>query len=90
MAAASVRVPRVSCSLQQTLQDQQVDLTQALFKLLLWSGVLEHVRFCVGLLRVESRFPTASGSLESKPHWPPKPNILGARLPGTGPPGWGA
>ena len=63
MSAASVYVPRVSCSfllpLQEILQDQQVSLTQAPFKLLLLPWVLECVRFCVHPLRVESLFPTA-------------------------------
>ena len=37
-------------------------------------------------------FPQPSGSPKSKPHWPSKPNVLGAHLPGAGPPppGWGA
>ena len=64
MAAASVYVPRVSSScllaLWEAFQDQQVGLIQAPFKLLLLPWVLEHVRFCVHPLRVESLlFPTA-------------------------------
>ena len=46
MAAASVPVPWMSSScflpLQETLQDQQVGLTQASFKLLLLLWVPEH------------------------------------------------
>ena len=34
-------------------------------------------------------FPQPSGSPESKPRWPSKPNILGAHLPGAGPLGQG-
>ena len=55
MASASVCVPRVNCSwlwsFQETLQDQQVGLTQAPLKLLLLPWVLEHMRFWVFLLR---------------------------------------
>ena len=62
MAAASVYVPRVSPScllpLQEALQDQQVHLTQALFKCLLLPLISEHVKFCVHHLRVEFLFPT--------------------------------
>lgn len=38
----------------ETLQDQQLGLTEVLFKLLLLPRVLEHVRFCMGPLTVES------------------------------------
>ena len=37
----------------------------------------------------EIYFPQPSGSPQSKPCWPSKLNVLGACLPGTGPPGWG-
>ena len=55
--------PRVisSClpvSLWETLQDQQVGLTQVPFNLLLLPWVLEQVRFCMCPFRVESLFPT--------------------------------
>ena len=40
--------------LWEALQDQQLPLTQAPFKLLLQYWVLEHVRFCMPALRVES------------------------------------
>ena len=62
MAVANIYVLRVSTScllpLWETLQDQQVILTQDLFKLLLLTWVPECVRFCVCPLRVESLFPT--------------------------------
>ena len=49
MAAATVCVPGVTSRcllpLQEALQDQEVALTQAPFKLLLLSWVLEHVDF---------------------------------------------
>ena len=45
--------------LREVLQDLQVGLTQAPFKLLLLPWIPEHVRFCVGPLRVESLFPAA-------------------------------
>ena len=50
---------------------------------------LEHVRFCVHPVRVES-LPQSSGTPKSKPCWPSKPNVLWARLTGAGPQGWGA
>ena len=71
--------------LREALQDQQVGLTQAPFKLLLLPWISEHVRFCVRPLRVESLFPTAPRSRENKPHWPSKLSVLGAYLPGAGP-----
>ena len=40
--------------LWEALQDQQLPLTQAPLKLLLQPWVLEHVRFCMPPLRVES------------------------------------
>ena len=58
MAAPSVCVLRVSSScllpLWETSQDQQLGLTQAPFKLLLFPWALERVRFCVCPLGVES------------------------------------
>ena len=45
--------------LWEALQDQQLPLTQAPLKLLLQPWVLEHVRFYVHHLQVESPFPTA-------------------------------
>ena len=63
MAAASVYIPGMSPSfllpLQETLQDQQVGLIQVPFTLLLLPWVLEHVRFRMHALRVESLFPPA-------------------------------
>ena len=41
-------------------------------------------------LRVECLFPSALWLSQNKPHLPSKPNVLGAHLPGAGPPGWGA
>ena len=45
--------------LREALQDQQVGLTQVPFKFLPLPWVPGHVKFCVGLLRVVSLFPTA-------------------------------
>ena len=45
--------------LQEVLQDQHLDLIQIPFKLLLLPWVLEHVRFCVCPLRVDSPFATS-------------------------------
>ena len=65
MADASVCVPKVSHScplpLQETLQDQQVCLTQASIKLLLLLWVLVNIRFCVHPLRVTTLFPLVLG-----------------------------
>ena len=63
MVATSVYVSRVSSScllpFWETLQNQQVGLTQTSFKLLLLLWVPKHLRFCVCPLKVESLFPTA-------------------------------
>ena len=80
MAATRARVPRVSCSCLlppwETLQDQDVGLTQVPFKLLLLPWVLEYVEFCVLPLIVESisysplTFPKLSpASLPSQTFW---------------------
>ena len=78
------------CPQGKALQDQQLGLTQAPFKLFLLPWVPEHVRFCMFPLRVEFLFHTALWDSPSKPHCPSKPNVLGAYLPGTGPTGWQA
>ena len=71
MAAASVCVPWVISSylllLWEALQDQQVDLTQALCTLLLLPLVPEYVRFCIHPFRVDLYFPQPSCSPNSKP-----------------------
>ena len=58
MVATSVSIhtgsPCCLLALREALQDQQVGLTQAPFKLLPLRGDLEHVRFCVRPLRAES------------------------------------
>ena len=45
--------------LQEALQDQQVGLIQAPFKLVFLPWVSKYVRFGVHPLRVKSTFPTA-------------------------------
>ena len=61
MAAASVCDVRVSCTcplpLGETLQDQQVGLTQAPTQLWLLPWVPEPVRFCVHPFSEDSIFP---------------------------------
>lgn len=47
---ATLGVPICLLSLQEALQDQQVGLTQAFFRLLPLCWLLEHVRFCLCLL----------------------------------------
>lgn len=63
MAAASACEPRESficfLPLQEALEDQQVGVTQAPFRLLLLSWIPEYVGYCMCPLRVESLFPTA-------------------------------
>ena len=60
MASASIYVPRGSFHclllLQEALQDQQMGMTQAPFRLLTLPWVLEHVRFCMHSFTVESLF----------------------------------
>lgn len=75
---------------RRLLQDQQVGLIQTTFKLLSWLWVPECVKVCTGALRVESLFPTASGSPMLKSHWLSKPEIPGAHIPGAGALDWGA
>lgn len=60
----------------ESLQDQQVGLTQAPFTLLLLPRVSEHVRFCVHPLRVESishshmaLLKVSSAGLQSQMFW---------------------
>ena len=52
------RSPSCFLPLQKALQDQQMGLTQAAFKLLPLHWDLECVRFCMCPLRVASLFPT--------------------------------
>ena len=77
--------PSSLLSLWEALQDQQVGLTQAAFKLLLLLWVLEPVRFCVCPLRMESLFPPAL-CLPQKLYWPSKSIFLGTNLLGKRPP----
>lgn len=66
---------------REALWNQQVSP----FKLLLLSWVSEYVKFCVYPLRLpwSLYFPRLSSTPKSKPHWPSKPNILGACLSDT-------
>ena len=66
----------------------EILLAQALFRLAPGCQALEHMRCCAHPLGVKSLFPTALCSLVCKPHWPLKLNVLGARVPGAGFPGW--
>ena len=85
MAAASVCVPRVSPNCLLLLWDKQVGLTQAPFKLLLLPWVPESVRLLCTPFKSGVSFPQPSGSSKRKPHWPSKPNVLGAHLPSAEP-----
>ena len=92
-STSSVYVPRVSHNcilpLQDTLQDQKVDLAQASMKLLLFPLVLVHVRFCVLPLRVKSLFPPVLWSFCNQGTLAFTPNALMAPLPSAGLSGWG-
>ena len=93
MSTASVYIHRVNCShllpLWETLQDQQVCLTQAHTKLLLLPWVWEHVRFLCVSIKSEVYFPQPSRTTGTKPCWPSNPNAVGACLPSAGPLGQG-
>lgn len=78
MSAASFQDPKgvlvASCLSGRLSRDQQVGLTQALFKLLPLSWVLECVGFCVCYsLKAESLFPTAVQLWCSQPAQGPSP-----------------
>ena len=76
-------------SLWKALQDQQVDLTQDSFKLLLLYWVSECEILCVPYKTVFLSYSSLSAPVP-KPCWPSKPDILGAHFPGAGTTGWGA
>ena len=61
--------------LWESLQDQQVGLTQAPFTLLLLPRVSEHEILCAPF-KNGVYFPQPYGSPESKFCWPSKPNVL--------------
>ena len=65
-------------------------LTQAFFKFLLLPCIPECVRLCGPFKSGGLYFPQPSGSPQIKHCWPSKPNVPGACLPSSGPPGWGA
>ena len=81
MFAASIYVPNGNqlcfLSLCEALQDQQMNLTQAPFKLLPLYWNSEHVKLCMSPLRVESLFPialwlshyTSPADLQSQMFW---------------------
>ena len=93
MASASIYVLRGNFSclllLQEALQDQQMGMTQAPFKLLPLPWVLEHVilhAFCHSGI---SLFNSLLALIYTHPHWPSKSAIQGAYLC-VGPLSWGA
>ena len=67
--------------LWEALQDQQVGLIQALFKLLFLPWVLEHVRFCVHFLRVESISHSPLALLKLSPAGLPSQTFWGLIFP---------
>ena len=84
MASASIYVPRGNFHclllLQEALQDQQMGMTQAPFKLLPLPWVLEHVKFCMHSFTVESLFSTALWLAAIHTPLAFKVNHLGAHL----------
>ena len=90
MAATSISTTKGSLScllpLWEALQNQQVYLTQDLFKSLPLCLVSDHVRFCMHPLRAMSLFPT---SLQLSHMQAPMPDILGAKHFYAGFLGWG-
>lgn len=85
-------VPRVSPHCPLPLQDQRVDLSQDLFKLLLWPWVSRVYNILLAPFRVESLFPKTPwisqkyAMLAFKAKYS---GVGGARFPGVGPPAWG-
>ena len=63
--------------LQETFQDQQVDVAQAPIKLLLFLWVLAWVKFCVWHFRLSLYLPKFCGIPETMPCWPSKLDALG-------------
>lgn len=86
MSLTNVSIPRelLDCLLPlwQLLQDQQVGLTQASFKLLPLHWAYET---CVSLYEWILFFLKPSVSLISKPCWPSRADVLGFFLPSSGP-----
>lgn len=94
MAAASACESRESficfLPLQEALEDQQVGVTQAPFRLLLLPWVLEHVRLSVHPLGVESVSHSLLGLSEVSPTGLQGKRILQSFVPSQGPLGRGA
>ena len=86
MAAASMYVPRVDPSFLLPLQEAKIASGYDPGSFQITASVLG-LRACEALCvpRVESLFPIALNFPKSKPHWPSKPNILGACLLGASP-----
>lgn len=91
MFAAYIFVLRMSPScllpLQEAHQDQQMGPTQGPFKLLPLCWISECVGFCMCTLRMKSLSYCPLG-LCIKAYCPSKPDVLGAHLPNSGPPGY--
>lgn len=81
---------RYLLSVQEALEDQQLSLTQAPFRLLPLPWVLEHVRFCVHPLGVKSVSHILLGLSEVSPTGLQGKSVLQSFLPSQGPLGWGA
>ena len=94
-SATSVLAPTVSHSWplppQEILQDLPVGLAQAPMESLLCPGSQCTWNLVCTLQEWSLCFPQSCGAPALKPHWPSKPNALGAPPPeARPPPGWGA
>ena len=79
------------CPQGKALQDQQLGLTQAPFKLLFLPSSGAYEMLCASFQSEVSIFHSPLQLPKSKPCcWPSESNVLGAHIPLVGPPGWGA
>ena len=93
-STSCILVPAVShyrpLTPQETLQDQQVGLVQGPVKSLIFPlGPGVHEILCVPSMTSVSVSPNPVEFL-IKPHWPSKPNVLGAPPPDARTPDWRA
>lgn len=78
------KIPSCILPLQKGFQDEQVGLTQALFKLLLLYLDLESFEILHSPFQSQVCFPQPSGSSQNKPLWFQKPDVLKGHLPSAG------
>lgn len=78
------KIPSCTLPLQEGFQDEQVGLTQALFKLLLLYLDLDSFEILHSPCQSQVCFLQPSGSSQNKPLWFSKPDVLEAHLPSAG------